>query len=422
MRKVEASAPVPKPTVRATPLEARTRSSSRTIQSERSASSRAGSRDRSASVASSDIDREQEGVPLFRAESELIDEGAGRLGSPPADLVDLSDAEDAIEAGEDVSRSRAGPSRGAEVQTTLDTSGASWNLSRKRSSAEQPLRHGKRRRTGETSSADQQLTMRHFRQDTAGDSVIDLDEDDSESPEDIGSADGSTANEDTELEEVEERPRGRLRRAREEILNGADDANVDVAPSPAESEAKDTPASRAEPAESMPGPPSIGTEVAELDDHMDSGTSEADLVESAEDDAEDEVIVRSDSRKAHSVEQEGLLNLDVNSLRRRLSRRKNGMALPSSQPSSSHQPELDGAGIEQESGVAEKTLSRLVSKSDFETMEVVGQVSRCRQVKYERFLRLAVCPSSLVQRSIYYCSKTAPSCIRRRGLADASAT
>ena len=93
---------------------------------------------------------------------------------------------------------------------------------------------------------------------------------------------------------------------------------------------------------------------------------------------------RTDEKKEASYETEGTLQIELASIRTRLSRTR-ACHIPyheAAEPTEQSQLEpvdLEGAGVDQAVEAAQQTLSRLVSKGDFARMDVVGQVGAIRR-------------------------------------------
>ena len=315
---------------------------------------------RSRSLASADIDDED--IPLFRRDTPLVadddnipavnedqpgtsaqaddpgvssprsdwqpagpdnDEGAREKGSrTPEDLI--------TQANGSSNHTRPKPA----MQMTLDTSGASWNL--------QPGSNrgpAKKKAKTATSSESRQLAIDHFRTFTSA----------------SGTIAGTTA---TQSE-------------------GTDDE--EASPSTAEDGRHD--------ADERPQPTDEGSppEQDELEEDdigtISSGPAEAVRAGTASlaEEEEEEQMILTDRRKTSESEFASSLTVDMSRIKARCSKRtarpdldsdEAGPSFPSDREAGK---ELEGAGIDHETEEAEKTLSRLVSKADFATMEVVGQ-------------------------------------------------
>lgn len=323
------------------------------------------SQSKSRSVASADIDGDA--MPLFRQETPAVmdlaqstaqvlsdDEGqgpsnhphplavpsrAGRANSTPSTSPDSSPAQSPPTA--------LAPK--AAMQMTLDTSGASWNL--------QPAtsRASARKKAKLVSSGEgRQTATGHFRTFTAASVSVGS-----------GAASATACMDDEEDEIVKLSPDERGSDNEDEPMQ-ADDENGAERDGSADESLEEAPS--AGPAEAVRNGPA-GHE---------QGLSEGELAM--------QPIVKADSRKANQTDLTGALRLDLQHLRKRYMdrRRKRTRASasshtaaegcsPSTLVASRMSEELDGAGIDHEPEEAQKTLSRLVSKADFATMDVVGQ-------------------------------------------------
>lgn len=309
---------------------------------------------RSRSVASADIDGDD--MPLFRQETptvlaEIVDEIAS--DSAPSS----PEAQDRPAPKVPKQRAGQGPSRSASpvaassvrapMQMTLDTNGASWNL--QPSSGREPARKKARLATG---SGSKQATVEHFRTFTSA-----------SGPMASGHLQPVEADdEDEEAEEKDEGPEGESRHAEassEELDTLADDAR---------GEKPSDEAGTGDPVDNLDGPISAGPAEAI---HSANGTASDDI------DEEGEPLVRTDSRKTTESDLAGTLNVDLSRIRQRNLARRRHRQRPASPltPSSSRAESeaLENAGIDHEPEEAQQTLSRLVSKADFASMEVVGQ-------------------------------------------------
>lgn len=293
---------------------------------------------RSRSLASADIDADD--VPLFRQETPLAaaDQDNAMLSSPGlspehGSARSTSPNEATTSARNGFKRTLAKPA----MQMTLDTSGASWNL--QPGSSNGPAR---KKAKINTNGDSRQMAIEHFRTFTSASGPL--------AATQLALADASEEEDEIEMPEEEDRHQG----AGEDSLPEEDGLQAEDA-------------------------------AAEQDDSLDNsfsaGPAEAVRAGSAEagESEEEPEPIRTDKMKQHEPDIAGTLAIDMSRIKRRYARREQ-VASPSfshTKPCSAVLPaegeDLEGAGIDHETEEAEKTLSRLVSKADFATMEVVGQ-------------------------------------------------